>query len=323
MIGRTARRTARLRERAPLDRVGGLAPVRLLADAELLHRTAGACAQDVLLARFPPLADPAATPLALRFSQGEILRADGSAWGREDPVVPGDELWFHRERRDEAVPEVELPILLHDEHLLAVDKPHDLATMPRGQHVLASALVRLRALTGIEDLTPLHRLDRRTAGVLLLGIVPAERGAYQGVFARAAAHKEYRALVADAPEAVAGRRLEVSVRLERTPGDLRTRVVPGTANSRTLVELGEPREAGAREVRLWPRTGRTHQLRAHLAHLGMPILGDDLYPVVRPVQECGGTLRLLARSLRFTDPVTGAERSILSTRELDPWAVGT
>src|SRR5690625_6997950 len=56
-----------------------------------------------------------------------------------------------------------LPIFLHrDDHLLVLDKPHDMATMPRGAHVLSSALVRLRRATGITTLSPLHRLDRRS-----------------------------------------------------------------------------------------------------------------------------------------------------------------
>lgn len=319
MIGRTARRTARLRARAPLGPVDGLAPVRLLVDAALLARSGPARVPDVLLARFPPLADPAATPLAQRVARGDVLRADGTAWGSEDRPAVGDELWFHRERAPEAVPAVHLPVLLHDEHLLAVDKPHDLATTPRGTHVLASALVRLRQETGIEELTPLHRLDRRTAGVLLLGVVPSERAEYQGIFARGEVTKEYEALVADGPRCVTGARQEVALRLERTRGDLRTRVVEGPPNSRTTVEIGSPRSGGAREVRLWPATGRTHQLRVHLSHLGMPILGDELYPEPRPVAESGGTLCLLARALCFTDPVTGTPRRLRSTRELAPW----
>src|SRR5690606_3818412 len=108
---------------------------------------------------------------------------------------PGDELWFHRELRAEEVPEVELPVLLRDEHLLVLDKPHDMATMPRGAHVLSSALVRLRRRTGLVELSPLHRLDRRTAGVLAFGVRAQERAAYQGLFARGEVDKEYRARV--------------------------------------------------------------------------------------------------------------------------------
>src|SRR5699024_10420996 len=88
--------------------------------------------------------------LPARFAAGEIVDAHGRAWAATDPVAPGEELWFHRELRPEAVPAAELTILHRDEHLLVIDKPHEIATMPRGAHVLASALVRLRRATGID-----------------------------------------------------------------------------------------------------------------------------------------------------------------------------
>lgn len=336
MIGRTARRTARLRARAPLGPVDGLEPVHLRVDAPLLDRVEcveRATAMSVLLCRFPPLADAAATPLPARFERGEILRADGSAWRAEDPVGAGQELWFQRERRPEAVPAADLRILHRDEHLLVVDKPHDMASTPRGAHVLASALVRLRTGTGLEQLSPLHRLDRRTAGVLVLGVRAEERGAYQRLFSDGAVDKEYRALVADHGGMARGDRERIELRLESRHGDLQTRVVPGPPNSVTDLEVGEAIEGGAvgggaagggaREMILRPRTGRTHQLRVHLAHRGTPILGDDLYPSVRPEAECGGQLRLLARSVAFTDPLTGEHRRFVSERVLEAWGAAT
>lgn len=138
-----------------------------------------------LAARFPPMAQPPATPLAERFDAGEIVRADGAAWHAEDLVRPQDLVWFHREFAPEDVPEIPLDILHQDEHLVVLDKPHNLATMPRGSHIIGSALARLRRHTGIATLTPLHRLDRQTAGVLMFGVKPEERSAYQQMFSRA------------------------------------------------------------------------------------------------------------------------------------------
>ncbi len=278
----------------------------------------GVGALAALCSRFPALADPAATPPAERFAGGEIVDADGRPWGAEDEVRPGDELWFHRELAPEEVPDLPLPILHRDEHLLVLDKPHDMATMPRGAHVLGSALVRLRRATGIETLVPLHRLDRRTAGVLAFGLRPEERSAYQQLFARGEVDKEYEARVAPAPgstlPAAPGERALLEDRLQARHGELRTQVLPGAPNARTELEvIGAPGD-GTLRLRLRPRTGRTHQLRAQLSARGAPILGEDLYP--EPVATPALPLQLLARRLAFVDPVTGTPRELVSTREL-------
>lgn len=303
---------------APLAQRDGLDPVRVRVDEHLLAFAPDGRIGDVLVARFPPLADPAATPLARRLDRGDVVRADGRPWRATDTPRVGEEIWFHRESAAEDVPDVDLPILLHDEHLLVIDKPHNMATTPRGRHVLASALVRLRQMTGIAELSPLHRLDRRTAGVLAFGVRAAERGRYQALFAAGAVRKEYRARVALTPggwEPEPGERRRLADRLVREREDLQTRVVPGEPNAVTDVEVAEA-ESDTAVLRLRPRTGRTHQLRAQLAHLGAPILGDDLYPRVRPEAECGGDLQLLAVALGFTDPVTGQERALRSRRSL-------
>lgn len=322
-MGRAARRRAR-RAAPPLPQRHGLDPVRWKVgptDAADAPR-----ALDALAARFPALLDPAATALASRFDAGDVVGVDGRAWSASDPVGPGDELWFHRELRDENVDGPDPRILLHDDHLLVVDKPHDMATMPRGAHVLASALVRLRRATGIETLAPLHRLDRRTAGVLAFGVVPAERAAYQGLFARGEVRKTYLARV-EASGTVqiprgAGERFTMRDRLEKTHGQLQTRVVPGEPNALTEGEVLQAADAGVGAagaggasivLRLHPLTGRTHQLRAQLAHRGAPIAGDDLYPHAVPATA---PLALLSQKLAFTDPVTGRDRAFRSEQEL-------
>ncbi|MBK0332783.1 23S rRNA pseudouridylate synthase [Brachybacterium sp. MASK1Z-5] len=325
-MGRAARRRTR-RAAPPLPQRHGLDPVRWkVGPTDAVDAADAPRALDALAARFPALLDPEATSLASRFEAGEVVGADGRAWSASDPVGPGDELWFHRELRDEDVDGPDPRILLHDAHLLVVDKPHDMATMPRGAHVLASALVRLRRATGIETLAPLHRLDRRTAGVLAFGTVPAERAAYQGLFARGAVRKAYLARV-EASGVVqipqrAGERFTMHDRLEKTHGQLQTRVVPGEPNAFTEGEVLQAADAdvsaagagGASIVlRLHPCTGRTHQLRAQLAHRGAPIAGDDLYPRTVPATA---PLALLSQELAFTDPVTGRDRAFRSMQEL-------
>nr|WP_245354387.1 pseudouridine synthase [Brachybacterium sacelli] len=280
--------------------------------------TAEDAALDALRARFPALDDPEATPLHERFARGEVVDPEGRSWDAGDAVGPEDELWFHRELRDEDVPAAELSILHRDEHLLVLDKPHDMATMPRGAHVLASALVRLRRATGIETLVPLHRLDRRTAGVLAFGIRPEDRPAYQQLFAHGEAAKEYEARVRPDPEAGIptrpGERATLRDRLGKRHGHLRALVLPGEPNAETHLEVAEVEADGTALLRLRPLTGRTHQLRLQLSSRGAAILGEDLYP--EPVDATPIPLQLLARSLAFTDPVTGQERRFLSAREL-------
>jgi tRNA pseudouridine32 synthase/23S rRNA pseudouridine746 synthase len=271
-------------------------------------------AAHMLRERFPALADPEATALAARFAAGEIVDAQGRAWAATDPVGPGDELWFHRELREEEVPAAPLPILFRDEHLLVIDKPHDVATMPRGAHILSSALVRLRRQTGIAELVPLHRLDRRTAGVLAFGILPAERSAYQELFARREVDKRYEALVRPGKDCTlpreAGERAVLEDRLIKERGVLTAAVVPGTPNALTALDVLGPADGGALRLALRPRTGRTHQLRVQLSSRGAPIVGEDLYPV--PPAEPDGPLRLLARTLAFNDPITGRAREFHS-----------
>lgn len=291
---------------------------------------AGRGALEALLERFPALGDPAATPLPQRFARAEIVAADGRAYTAGTPVGPGDELWFHRELAPEHVPTLELEILHHDAHLLVLDKPHDMATMPRGAHVLSSALVRLRRATGIEALVPLHRLDRRTAGVLAFGVEAEERSAYQLLFARGEVDKEYEARVQPGPATtlptLPGESLMMRDHLAKQQGELTTRVQPGPANAETLLEVITMEPGGTLRLRLRPRTGRTHQLRAQLAARGAPILGEDLYgipPLTAPQPAVerpsdGSPLQLLARRLAFADPFTGQWREFRSRQELEP-----
>lgn len=290
------------------------------ADGPARASATGPTALAALAARFPALRDPEATPLEERFASGEVVDADGRAWGAEDPVGPGDELWFHRELRREHVPDVALPILHRDDHLLVLDKPHDMATMPRGAHVLASALVRLRRETGIDTLVPLHRLDRRTAGVLAFGIRPEDRPAYQQLFARREVHKAYEAIVVPGAGCSLptgpGERALLRDRLVKLRGSLLAEVVPGEPNAETALEVLSAAPDGTLHLVLRPRTGRTHQLRLQLASRGAPIRGEDLYPV--PRHDPDGPLRLLARELAFTDPVTGQERCFETAQELAP-----
>jgi tRNA pseudouridine32 synthase/23S rRNA pseudouridine746 synthase len=202
-----------------------------------------------------------------------------------------------------------------DDDLLVVDKPHFLATIPRGKHIVQTALVRLRQDLDLPALVPAHRLDRATAGLVLFVINPALRGAYQTLFMKRLVYKEYEAIARHDPALTLP--TVVRSRIVKERGVITAQEVDGPVNAETRVELVEHRDGLAR-YRLLPLTGRTHQLRLHLAGLGIPILGDDFYPVLteKPLDDFTNPLRLLASTMEFDDPVSGQRRVFRTRRSL-------
>ncbi|GEP40281.1 pseudouridylate synthase [Nocardioides psychrotolerans] len=263
--------------------------------------------------------------VAEMLSEARFVYDDLRSVAGEDPYLPHTFVWFHRDLRDEVVVPGEIRVVHRDERILVIDKPAFLSTIPRGRHVQQSVVVRLRDELGLPELSPLHRLDRITSGLLLLATEKRWRGAYQVMFEHGTVRKTYRAL---APWR-ADLELPQTVRdhLRKVRGTWQGEVVPGApVNAETLVELEErvPDDAEVDEdgdlavYRLTPRTGRTHQLRLHLHGLGIPIMGDPLYPVVREtsLDDFSRPLQLLAAELAFTDPVDGSARSFASSRSL-------
>lgn len=249
-------------------------------------------------------------------SQRRFVYADAHPVGDGDPYRPHTFVWFHRDLRDEPVVPGRLAVVHRDDRIVVVDKPAFLATVPRGRHVVQSLVVRLRDELGLPDLTPMHRLDRVTSGLVVCAVEPRWRGPYQSLFADGAVRKTYRAL---APwRAELSSPTVVRNHIAAIPRTGRARVVAGApVNAESLVELEERRGALA-VYRLTPRTGRTHQLRLHLRDLGAPIVDDPLYPVDLgiDVDDFSRPLQLLASELAFLDPVDGAQRHFVSTRTL-------
>ncbi|MGW4056251.1 pseudouridine synthase [Streptomyces sp. NPDC004779] len=288
---------------APLAQRDGIDPVRLRLpeDPEGLWPTVGAH----LLGRYGGAVG--AERVAAMLDAGRFVGADGRPAAASEPYEPGRWLWFHRDLAPEARVPFEIGVVYRDERILVVDKPHFLATTPRGRHVTETAVARLRAGLGLPALQPAHRLDRLTAGLLLFVVRAEDRGAYQLLFKERRVRKEYEAVAAYDP----GVALPVTVRsrIEKEHGVPAAREVPGEPNAVSRIELVERLGAFGR-YRLLPETGKTHQLRVHMNALGLPILDDPLYPVVREdgPEDYRRPLRLLARTLEFTDPFTGEER---------------
>ena len=261
-----------------------------------------------------------------RLAQGEVLDADGRPLPPDAPARPGAVLWYWRQLPPEPVVPFVMDLLHQDEHLVVVDKPHFLPVTPAGRYLQETALVRLKRALGIETLVPMHRLDLETAGVLVFTVQPTTRHAYHAVFRDRQAHKVYEAVAPWRPDLALP--CTVSSRIEEPAGEgfMQMQTLPGEPNAHTRVEL-IARRGGLGHYRLTPLTGRKHQLRVHMAHLGLPLLGDRIYPVLWPEAapdaepDYSRPLQLLARELTFTDPVTGQPRRFVSRRVLDQ-AVG-
>lgn len=262
--------------------------------------------RDFLVDRLPP-----EVPVGERLRNGEFVDQAGHPWTGEEPYRPNAFIWFHRPVRPEPVVPFPIEVLYADERIVVVDKPHFLATTPNGTHVRETVVVRLRDTLGLPELTPVHRLDRLTAGVLVLTTERRHRGVYADLFQTRSVDKSYEALATYDPELTMPRR--VTSRIEKRRGSLQAEMIPGAPNAETLIELVETRGELGR-YRLTPTTGKTHQLRLHLASLDLPILGDTLYPTVLDVapDDFSTPLQLVARSLRFTDPIDGTLREYTS-----------
>ncbi len=219
-----------------------------------------------------------------------------------------------------------LDILYEDSRIIVVDKPHFLATTPRGMWYRQTALIRLRETYHDPLITPAHRLDRATAGVVVFVRDPAWRGAYQLLFQNRQVEKTYECLAADQGPACPLHGVSAPMNppssfpllrrshIVKTRGVLQAYETDDDPDAETIIEAGETVVPGLRRYELHPRTGRTHQLRVHMNSLGLPIVNDDLYPCVldRAYDDFGSPLQLVARSLRFVDPATGEGMTFVS-----------
>lgn len=257
--------------------------------------------------------------LLVRFDRGEIVARDGRPLHRDTPLGVEEFIWYYRDPPVETRLPVELEVVHQDDDLVVVDKPHFLPTTPGGKFLQNSALIRLRNLLDNPDLAPIHRLDRMTAGLLMFSARPESRGPYQLLFETRQVQKVYEAVSArpedwDAPDFP----LVYRNHIVKLRGELKVRVDDEREpNTETLISLlGADSRVVHTELR--PHSGKMHQLRVHLAALGLPILNDPFYPELtgEKPDDFGKPLQLLARELHFVDPMSGAPRMFSSTRTL-------
>jgi tRNA pseudouridine32 synthase / 23S rRNA pseudouridine746 synthase len=162
---------------------------------------------------------------------------------------------------------------------------------------------------------PIHRIDRDTAGLVLFSVNPATRDAYHALFRNHQVAKTYQAIAPWNPALPWPLRLES--RIAESAHFMQQTEVDGPPNAITHITPLENLGGWAR-YQLEPVTGQRHQLRVHMAALGLPLVGDGIYPVLTPEgsADYAQPLQLLAEAIAFTCPLTGREMQYESCREL-------
>jgi tRNA pseudouridine32 synthase / 23S rRNA pseudouridine746 synthase len=247
-----------------------------------------------------------ATTWKTRMAKGQVKDETGRRIDSETPFRAGACIFYYRELDNErAIPFME-QVLYRDEHILVADKPHFLPVIPAGKFLHETLLVRLRKQHAAETLAPVHRLDRETAGVVLFSLNPKTRGHYTSLFKNRQVRKVYEALAPTLNDSSFPTMRRS--RIVRGEPFFRMKEVPGEANSETRISVISNLESFTL-YQLLPLTGRKHQLRLHLAALGIPIINDKLYPAVTPPgdDDFSRPLKLLAKSISFQDPISGQE----------------
>ena len=252
-----------------------------------------------------------------RCEAGLVMYADGRPVSPLAPYQAQQHVFYYRDVPQEAVLPEDARILFEDEYVLVADKPHFMPVTPGGRYLQSCLLVQLKRLTACESLTPIHRIDRETAGLVVFCKRVQDRDAYHALFRHHQVHKWYQAVAGFKPDL----HLPLVHRSRLVKGDqfFLSKEIPGEPNSETLVSLLK-RVGDEALYQLQPVTGHRHQLRVHMMSLGVPMAGDQLYPLVLRVaheaDDFSSPMQLLAQRIAFTDPVTGEERDWQSRRSL-------
>lgn len=255
---------------------------------------------DFLVQRFPAIRQT----WLQRMAYGEVVDEFGALVSEARPFQSHIRVYYYRALETEEPIPFEEVILHQDEYLIVVDKPHFLPVTPSGKYLQETVLVRLKRKLGLNELIPIHRIDRDTAGLVLFSTRPATRDAYQSLF-RKRSVPEHEAI---APGGDLNFRSRGKAASRKPVIFMLQHEADGPPNAVTHISLLETKGTMAR-YQLKPVTGKRHQLRVHMAALGMPIMGDGLYPVLTPEgADYDHPLQLLAQSIEFEDPLTGLPR---------------
>lgn len=266
-----------------------------------------------LVGRFPHISE---ITWEERIISGKVFAEGGVPVSLATPYTPNGRLFYYREVAEEPIIPFEEHILYRSEHLIVVCKPHFLPVTPGGPYVTETLINRLKESTGNHYLSPINRIDRETAGIVLISAKKESRGLYQKLFMDGAVSKTYHAVVT-LPEDTAETEWIVENRIEQGEPWFRMKSCAGQMNACSKISLLKTNGVKAL-LQLCPVTGKKHQLRIHSSELGMPILGDRYYPILleKAVDNYQHPLHLLAKKIEFQDPISGMNMSFESKREL-------
>lgn len=309
---------------------------------------------DFLCTRFPHVPR---SEWQARFALGLVQDASGQALPADAPCQPQQRVYYSRRLPDEAPIPVREAVLFEDESIVLADKPHFLPVTPSGRYVRETLLYRLREKLHCPTLSPAHRIDRDTAGLVLFTKRPEQRAAYQNLFRDRLVEKTYHAWASPLDVMAAGitdwlpewqgrsaaqrwaqlqsEGVQLQAWMARSPLHLMQMQavaahLQGKSNAQTHIKVIAAQAAATPEnventtknlccYELRPSTGQRHQLRLQMCALGVPIVGDGIYPVLTPEHPAPHTqapLQLLARELRFADPISGQLRHFVSRKVL-------
>jgi tRNA pseudouridine32 synthase/23S rRNA pseudouridine746 synthase len=250
-----------------------------------------------------------------RFAAGAVVAEDGCVVRADSLLSKGQRLYYFRDVPDEPHIPFQERILYQDADLLVVDKPHFLPVIPSGKYVRETLLVRLGQTLNSSTLAPIHRIDRDTAGIVLFSLNPATRNAYSQLFREHVVQKTYHAIARWNPDLPWP--IQRHTRIAVGEHFMQQAEVDGVPNALTTIRpLLHNDDLALYELQ--PVNGQRHQLRVHMNALGLPILGDGIYPALTPEGSANFAkpLQLLAQSIAFTDPLTGEARHFASTLQL-------
>ena len=262
------------------------------------------------------------TGLMNRLKWDEKLLVNGIPQRTNYPVRAGDQVSaiLDEEEPDYPAEDTPLTVLYEDDHILAVDKPAGVLIHPsrsRNTGTLANAVAGYYHRTGQSSaFHPVTRLDRDTFGVVLLGKHSHAHALLSGLHEEGKLTKIYEAAVYGCPQEETGI-IDAPIARRPLPSLLRYVNQDGKPSQTRYQVIG--REEGFSILRLWPLTGRTHQLRLHCAHIGCPILGDPQYGSSESEDFStakGLSYQLLcARQVEFVHPMT--KKTITITSQMD------
>jgi len=267
---------------------------------------------EFLVDRFPKISEDT---WSSRLVAGKVLTEAGEILERESLYRSNCRISYYREvKAEREIPFAEA-ILFENEHILVVDKPHFLPVHPAGQYIRECLSHRLKLRTKNLQLTPVHRIDRLTAGLLLFCKNEKHRGAYQQMFSEGVVDKTYEAW--GGLPLMKGDEWNIDNRLVAGEPWFRMAVQDGQLNSHSHIKLLHQKDCSAL-YELKPLTGKKHQLRVHMCEVAGGIMHDPFYPHLQDESEddYSKPLQLLAKELTFIDPLSKDKMSFESTLTL-------